>query len=195
MSGQRWPRAAAVAAAREVCAALRPVTTRLMVVGSLRRRCAEVGDVDVLYVPRFEDRQLDMFTTGPMDMSEEVVGGLVLSGVLSKRPRMIGGQPSESFTWGAQNKLAVHRGGVPVDLLKSKDEDWWNAVVFRTGSEQSNIRIAEAAQARGWKWNISGSGFARGGALAGPAESHAVESEREVFDFVGLPYLEPEERK
>jgi len=190
---QRWPRAAALEAAREVCAALRPVTTRLMVVGSLRRRCAEVGDVDVLYVPRFEDRQLDMFTTGPMDVSEEVVGGLLLSGVLSKRPRMIGGQPSESFTWGAQNKLAVHRGGVPVDLLKSKDEDWWNAVVFRTGSEHSNIRITEAAQARGWKWNISGAGFARG-ALAGPPESYAVASERDVYAFVGLPYREPEDR-
>ena len=184
-----------MAAAREVCAALRPVTTRLMVVGAVRRRCAEVGAVDVLYVPRFEDRQLDMFTTEPMDMSEEVVGGLVLSGVLSKRPRMIGGQPSESFTtWGAQNKLAVYRGGVPVDLFKSKDEDWWNAVVFRTGSEQSNLRIAEAAQARGWKWNISGAGFERGEML-GPIEKHGVESEQEVFAFVGLPYLEPEERE
>lgn len=66
---------------------------------------------------------------------------------------------------------------------------WWNYLVCRTGPADSNTRICMAAQNRGWKWNPYGSGFSRGD------EIRAMESEAEVFDFVGLPYEQPEARK
>jgi len=54
------------------------------------------------------------------------------------------------------------------------------------------IRIAKQ---RGCKWNPYGSGFSRGGPLAGEPREHKVESEEDVFTFVGLPYVQPWERK
>lgn len=66
---------------------------------------------------------------------------------------------------------------------------WHNYLVCRTGPADSNTRICMAAQERGWKWNPYGAGFSRDG------EIRAMESEAEVFAFVGLPYAQPEERR
>jgi len=185
----RWPRAEAVAVARHVCRQLAPVCTRLIVAGSLRRRRAEVGDVEILYIPKFQTEQADMFATTQANLVDRVLGGMLASGEFAKRPNCNGG-----FAWGEKNKLALHRSGIPVDLFTASESNWWNYLVCRTGGAESNIRIAQAAIQRGWKWNPYGDGFSRGGALAGPAESHTVHSEREVFEFVGLPYLEPWQR-
>ena len=187
---KRWPRAAALDVARELCAALKPNCLRLIVAGSLRRMKAAVGDVEILYIPRFEDRQFDMFTVAPVNLAEETISAWLGSGVLSKRASKTG-----SFAWGAKNKLAVHRGGIPVDLFAATEDNWWNYLVCRTGPADSNTRICMAAQERGWKWNPYGAGFSRGGPLAGEPDHYAVTSEEDVFRFVGLPYAQPGDRK
>jgi DNA polymerase/3'-5' exonuclease PolX len=79
-----------------------------------------------------------------------------------------------------------------VDLFTATRENFFNYLVCRTGGEESNIRVASAAIARGWKWNPYGNGFSRVVGLG--SEHHDVTSEREVFEFVGLPYLEPWKR-
>lgn len=151
----RYPRAAALDVARELVAALRPVTLRLVVAGSLRRMKAEVGDVEILFVPRVEPRKLDLFHVGPVDLAEEMLEGLVRSGVLSKRLSSAG-----TTSWGAKNRLAVHvASGIPVDLFTATEGNWWNYLVCRTGPAELNKRIASAAIARGWKWNPYGAGF------------------------------------
>lgn len=187
---KRWPRAQALDVARELCAALKPVCERLIVAGSLRRMKEDVGDVEILFVPRFEQRMVDMFESGQFNLAEEVIQRLLDGGVLAKRPSATGG-----FAWGEKNKLALHRGGMPVDLFTATTGNWWNYLVCRTGPADSNTRIAMAAQAKGWKWNPYGVGFSRGGALAGDHETHVVTSEEDVFTFVGLPFLEPKDRK
>ena len=57
MSGkQKFPRAAALAVAKELCDALKPLAEKLIVAGSLRRRKQEVGDVEIVFVPKIEMR-------------------------------------------------------------------------------------------------------------------------------------------
>lgn len=176
--------------AKELCDALKPVTERLVVAGSLRRRKAEVGDVEILFVPKVERRRVGLFAE---DVSEvclvgECLGALLAAGVLAKRLNANG-----SEMWGAKNKLAVHvASGVPVDFFAATEESWFNYLVCRTGPGESNIAICQSAIERGWKWNPYGSGFSRTVGLG--VETHAVASEREVFEFVGLPYREPWDR-
>jgi DNA polymerase beta thumb len=43
--------------------------------------------------------------------------------------------------------------------------------------------------ALGWSWHAYGNGFTRG------RETKRVTSEREVFEHLGLPYLEPQHRR
>ena len=186
---KRWPRAEAISVARDICAALLPVAERLIVAGSLRRRKPDVGDVEILYVPRFETEQADMFSTREANLVNRALDQLLWAGTIQKRPNVNG-----AFSWGDKNKLAIHASGIPVDFFEATNLNWFNYLVCRTGGSENNIRIAAAAQARGWKWNPYANGFSRGGPLAGESNFHAVGSEREVFEFVGLPYLEPWER-
>lgn len=182
---QRFDRAIALTVARELCQALEPVTSRLIVAGSLRRRKATVGDVEILYIPRTERRPVDLIHSEDFDLARERIDSLLSNGVLEMRPNVAGGT-----SWGGKNKLALHVAtGVPVDLFTASEQNWWNYLVCRTGPKESNMAIAKAAEAKGWKWNPYGAGFS--GSMGA---KHAVTSEAGVFEFVGLPYREPWER-
>lgn len=181
---KRWPRAQAIAVAKEMCDALKPFTNRLIVAGSLRRLKPDVGDVEIVYIPKFEARKADMFITEQVNLVDEALIRLLAAGVIYKRP-----SKTNCYSWGDLNKLALHTAsGIPVDFFATADLCWWNYLVCRTGPGTSNIAIASAAKAMGWRWNPYGPGFSRGD------EVLAVGSEQEVFTFVNLPYKKPEDR-
>lgn len=182
----RWPRAAALDVARELCKRLKPVCERLVVAGSLRRKKSEVGDVEIIYIPRMEERQADLISTEMVSLADEEIDRMLADGTLAKRPSATGGT-----AWGAKNKLALHRSGMPVDLFRTNELSWWNYLVCRTGPAESNAAICMAAQSRGYKWNPYNVGFTR----ISDGATFAVESEEQVFAFVGLPYLAPEDRR
>jgi DNA polymerase/3'-5' exonuclease PolX len=188
-TGPRFPRAAALAAAKEIASALQPFCAKLIVAGSLRRRKQDVGDIEVVFIPKFvtvPDPNDLLRNPVTCDAAEIQVNTWVAEGKLTKRPKKDG-----SLTWGAQIKLAVHvSSGIPVDLFAGNPANWWCLLVCRTGSAESNLKICNAAIAKGWKWNPYGAGFSdRYGRLV-----HRAASERDVFEAVGLPYKEPWER-
>lgn len=192
MSKRKWPHAEATEVAEKIVAALEPACESIIIAGSLRRRKPLVGDVEIVFVPKiFAGRATDLFAAPSNESCADVIlGDMLKTGLLAKRQNVKGSQ-----MWGPQNKLAVHvPTGIPVDLFVTNAESWWNYLVCRTGGAESNIAIAAAAKRRGWKWNPYGSGFSRGGPLAGEEEIHLVTSERDVFEFAGLRYLEPEQR-
>ena len=182
----KWPRAAAIEVARELCAILEPVTERLIVAGSLRRRKAEVGDVEILFVPKVEKQKVDLLRVAFVSLADMAIDRMLRDGTLAKRQSKIG-----TVAWGDKNKLAVHRSGVPVDLFVADAACWYNYLVCRTGPADSNTRIATRAQMKGYKWNPYGRGFTH----LGTGTVVPMESEEAVFEFVGLPYLPPHERQ
>jgi DNA polymerase (family 10) len=148
---------------------------RIGIAGSIRRRKPEVGDIELLCIPRFENG---------VDMLDKELGNMRFLGILAPRPNKRG-----SFTYGPENKLMLHvPTGIGVDIFSTTEECWPVALVVRTGGKQTNIRISMAAQARGYKFHAYGSGFST------PQEEIVCRSEREVFEAVGLPYREPWER-
>lgn len=183
----RYPRDAALDVARELCRALKPATERLIVAGSLRRRADSVGDVEILYIPRTEQRQIDLVTRGPVSLADDVLDALLSDGTLARRLNKNG-----SATWGAVNKLATHtRSGIPVDFFCTTEAAWWNYLVCRTGPATSNTRIAIEARMLGYRWNPYGTGFTN---LTDGQHTPAMTSEEDVFRFVHLPYCEPWDR-
>jgi DNA polymerase/3'-5' exonuclease PolX len=181
----RFPRLDALGVAMELYNALFIVTKRCAVAGSLRRLKSEVGDVEMLYIPRKVTEPDGFFFAKPVDLAEKQLDGLTRIGVLEQR------RNGKGFTtWGPKIKLAIHtRTGIPVDFFAATHTNWWNYLVCRTGSAANNIKICQATQAKGWKWHPYESGFTneRG-------ETVPVSSERDIFDLVGLPYREPSER-
>lgn len=187
--------AAKLGVARELCAVLKPCCAKIMVAGSLRRRKSEVGDVEILYLPNIVKAKDpgDFFGKEiAVNAVDRALEQLLAAGALERRRKVTG-----SITWGPENKLARHvASGIPVDLFTATHDNWWNLVVGRTGPLESNIRIATAAQERGWKWEPYSAGFTRpsiekGG---GYVDVKVCRSEREVFEFVELEYLPPHQR-
>lgn len=185
----KYPRAAALAVARELCDALKPVTTRLMVAGSLRRRKSEVGDVEILYLGRsalLPDPNDLLGHQIETNLADALINGWVDAGRISKRPNKNG-----VIAWGGQNKLAVHvASGIPVDFFQTTPDGWWSLVVCRTGSAANNVRICNAAIARGLRWNpYHGFEDRKSGAML-----HVARCEQDVFTRVGLAHVEPWKR-
>lgn len=188
---QKFSRADALAVVRALLPFLQPHCQRLIVAGSLRRRKSEVGDIELLFIPKItlapdpSDLFVKLVEINEMDQAIE---RLITAGILVKRQKANGTE-----TWGNQNKLAIHQAsGIPIDFFATSQECWFNYLVCRTGGAVNNTTIAATAKALGWQWNPYGTGFSRSSGLG--RKIHSVHSEREVFEFVGLPYLEPWER-
>lgn len=184
---RRWRREVALAAADGVATLMRNACERMMVAGSVRRGKPMVGDVEIVYIPRYDSavRPGEMFPESRVNLAELAIDELVRIGILEKRLNVNG-----SPTFGERNKLMRHVStGIPVDLFATTEDAWWNYIVCRTGGAETNVRICNAAIVKGWNWAPYGAGFKT------PEGVRAVKCERDVFDLVGLPYLEPEDRR
>lgn len=181
---QRWPRATAILLADEIKSELEPFCERIEIAGSLRREKLDVGDIEILYVPKFEDRQADMFTTEPYDIANEKISEWLNNGTISKRPGVDG-----RFTWGLKNKLAIHRDGIPIDFFATTIPCWWVSLVIRTGGKESNLKLTNGAIAKGMHLNAYGEGVTLQNKTVIPATS-----EHHVFDLCGVTYSEPKYR-
>lgn len=171
----------------QLLAVLAPHCDRITFAGSLRRQKPKVGDLEILYIPKFvEHKSHDLFDTDMVNQVDLALDSILRQGILSKRPNVNG-----TFAWGEKNKLALHNATVlPVDLFSTNAESWHNYLVCRTGPAELNTLIATRARARGWKWNPYASGFS---SLHGLGHK-TVTCEADVFSFVGLPNLQPHER-
>jgi DNA polymerase/3'-5' exonuclease PolX len=183
---QRWAAAIARKVGEELVAELTPRCQQVRIAGSLRRGKPDVGDIEILYVPRSGQvhKPGELFAQ-PGSLADELTDRWVDAGVLIKRPNSNG-----STTWGGLNKLAIHAAShMPVDLFATTTERWFVSLVVRTGSAETNIRLAGNALRRGWKLHAYGA-IER----ADTGEQFFPTSEREVFELCGVQYLEPSAR-
>lgn len=183
---KRFPRAAAIQVAREMVDALKPHCHRIIVAGSLRRQKSEVGDVEILYIPKTVKTKVDLLMSAVISVADLEIDRMEKDGILSKRLSVLG-TPS----WGKSNKLALHRQSrIPVDFFASTEATWYNYLVCRTGPLDLNIRIAAEAKRRGYQWHPYGAGFAH----LQSGNIIPVHSEEDVFEFVGFPFMPPSDR-
>ena len=156
------------------------------IVGSVRRGNAEVGDVEILYIPRYAE-QVPAGGMFPemVNLADLVFEKMLRSGLLSKRISKAGNE-----MWGDKNKLALYNQSLAVDLFSCTEKTWVCNLLCRTGGKETNKNIAIAARKKGLKWLSTGEGFedSDGKLFFMP------QSERNIFDLVGIDYLEPEER-
>lgn len=182
----RWPRLQARELAEEILARLKPATERIEIAGSLRRQLPTVGDIEIVFIPKLEDRPFDLISTEPVDVTEEAINLMVERDYLRKRPSIIG-----SYAWGPMNKLALHAAtGIPVDLFATTPLHWVNTLFLRTGGKETIQQIAMAANRKGWSFEAYGAGFRK----LDNTDAFVPQSERDIYQFLGLPYQEPEQR-
>lgn len=183
---RRYPWAVAMQIAEEIVYSLGPGCERIEIAGSLRRKKPDVGDIEILYIPTTQEEPDGLFGSRVTSLADGRIEGLIRALILEKRHNAKG---AEMF--GEKNKLLRHvASGIPVDLFAATADNWWNYLVCRTGPAELNQRIAGEAKRIGWKWHPYGSGF-----TTQDGSEFRVDQERDVFEFVGLPYAEPGQRR
>jgi DNA polymerase (family X) len=86
---------------------------------------------------------------------------------------------------GDTKSSVVTRSGLQVDLRVIRKEAWGAAMIYFTGSRPHNVRIREMAVRKGLKLSEYGLFEVETDALI------AAETETEVYERLGLPYIEP----
>ena len=147
---------------------------RIIPAGSYRRRKETIGDLDLLAETDQPDEVVAAFCTLP---SVEAV----LGRGLHKATVRIGGR------------------GPQVDLMVMRPGQGGTYLIHFTGSKEHNVRLRAMARDRGW--SLSEYGFARideAGEIISAAdggELRVFPTESEAYDFLGLPFIEPELRE
>ena len=132
---------------------------RIEVAGTVRRKKPWVNDIDFVLVP-----------SDPWNLHHEVKG---MGQVRMSGPKL----------------MRVMAGSVQIDLYFASEETWATLLLIRTGSAESNIRLATLAKKKGWHLAANGDGL-----FNEKGERVAGDSEESIYEALGLLYREPWER-
>jgi len=135
---------------------------RVEIAGSIRRMKETVGDIDVLVTTNQPLDVMDFFTG--MDMVDDVV----VKGT-------------------TKSTVRLKETGIDVDIRTFEDESFGSALMYFTGSKETNVELRRIAISMGYKLSEYGI-FDSDKLVAGTTE-------KEVFNSLGMDYIEPELRE
>jgi len=139
-------REVAEALAKQVGALLAPACAEVAIVGSIRRRRAEVKDIELLCRPH-APRPVFGEVRSAVNPLEALVARLVHTGQLGKHP-----DPSKRKDGPKYKTLWLpESGGIAVDLFIAdpSGDNWGNLLAIRTGDyEFSQLLVTPAAERR-----------------------------------------------
>lgn len=151
--------------AERIKAQLAPHCERIEIAGSIRRRKSDVGDIEMVVIPKPYD--VGLFASG-------------IAPIVSAWPKVRGELPCK-YT---QRTLP---DGIALDLFFATAENWGLIFAIRTGSADYSHRVLACGWVRNGYKSADGM-LTRGGVAL------AVPEERDLFRLAGVPWVEPEAR-
>lgn len=147
---------------------------RFSFLGSFRRQLESSGDIDILL-------------SAPTNCLRPVIQAFHDTGYLDH---------SEAFAYGKHKfmgvcKLPDHDTWRRLDVLYSPPSEFPFALLYFTGSKEFNTQMRAYALTKGYSLNEKGLTSTTPG--AGPV-AHSIDDERQIFEFLGLPYVSPPDR-
>lgn len=197
----RVPLAHAEELAHEVVGLLSASCERIAIAGSIRRRRPDVGDIEIVCVPRIETqtRVVDLFgteETEELDLLNARCVGLLPDGTLDNRLDKNG-----RVAFGAKYKRLLYQG-FPLDVFSTTPDQWGVIFLLRTGPAEFNQQLVLKRSQGGW---LTRGYFFKDGRLwklPAPYDAELAEfarpvptfEEEDVFAALGYAYVPPEER-
>jgi len=158
------------ALAVSIKAKLSPYCSRCEIAGSIRRRCQEVGDVEIVCVPLKEK-------DGLFDDIMVVNRGFIQAVNQWEKVR---GNPEGSYT---QRII----DGEKLDIFIANENNWGLIYAVRTGSRDfSHYKLASRWKKLGYE--------SKHGVLWKDDEPTYVREEKDLFKLLGRDWVEPEDR-
>lgn len=166
MKKESWSLQQAQEIAESVVADLIEHCHRIEIAGSIRRKRKQVGDIEIVCIPKEYD--VGLFESG-------------IATVINKWKKVKGELPCK-YT------QRIHPSGVKVDIFFAQKENWGLIYAIRTGSaEYSHKVLATGWSRRGYK-SIDGMLHKNGRPVAVP-------DEETLFRIAGVDYIAPEQRE
>jgi len=171
--GERFPLAKAYPFANSIKKALieKNVVENIEVAGSIRRFKEDIGDIDILVTAKNPQKAIEAFCSLPQVKSVEVKG--------------------------KTKATVITTLGMRMDLLVIKDSEFGSALYYFTGSKDHNVRVRSLANKKGYSINEYGIYKLLGGKLGARKVGSRIggKSEEEIFEILGMDYIEPELRE
>lgn len=168
----------ASAIAERIRAGLAPHCDRCEIAGSIRRRKREVGDIEIVTIPKTVICP-DLFSTadfGETRRSKDWIRAAYLIGDVIK------GHPVD----GKYIQFLTDEG-IMVDLFLATPANWGLIFAVRTGSADYSHRVLACGWVRNGYHGVDGMLMSDGVAVP-------VREERDLFRMAGVPWVEPEAR-
>lgn len=148
---------------------------KLYLVGSYRRGKKSSKDIDILLVrKKINNHNNDNILSKFIDKLKQM--NIILDYFINGQTRFSGILQIPGI-----NKIPRQ-----IDILLVPEEDLWPAMLHSTGSNNFNRRIRLIAKMKGMK--LSEKGLFKG------KRKMNISSEKEIFDILDIPYLEPKDR-
>lgn len=183
--------------ALEVYYQLKPHCERIKIAGSIRRKRPVVGDIEIVCQPSVtyvQAGQVGLFSDAPTvpQVSETFIG-------IVNQWHKIKGEPFGRYTqrW--------HPNEIKLDIFMPAPHDFFRILAMRTGSADFSHKVlASSWTQKGWVGTRDGlrrqdecdfKGNKWVCLKSNPKLPPVWESEKHFFEWLGLPYLLPEERE
>lgn len=144
---------------------LKPYCDKIQVAGSIRRKKPFVRDIDLIAIPSNQ---------GQFYQKLQSLGKVKLGG---------------------QKLIRVDLPeGISADVYIASPATWYTLLLIRTGSKEHNVKLCSRAKRMGMKLHADGSGLF---ALDdfGAERRIAGDSEKSIFEAMGMGYIPPERRE
>lgn len=192
-AGIRVPLVDAWLTAQLLLAALAPGCERIEIAGSIRRRRPDVGDIELVAIPRLriEPAPGSLFDgpgTVEIDELAERIDALRGHGILVAAED----HPARGQRYA---KLRHVASGLQVDLFSVRPPAQWGVIfLIRTGPAAYSQWLVTEARRRGF--HVTGGALHRGGMGCNTEPCDVVETpeEQDVFAALGMGYVRPEHR-
>jgi DNA polymerase/3'-5' exonuclease PolX len=157
---------------------LRPHCERCEIAGSVRRGKPEVGDIEIVCIPRTEPRDgcFSFADFGETCRSQDFIRAAYQIGDIVK------GHPID----GKYIQFA-HPAGIQVDLFTAHRDNWGLIYAIRTGSADFSQRVLA------WGWCRAGY-HSVAGMLVRDDAKFPVREEADLFALIGIPWVAPGDR-
>lgn len=165
MKRTKFPYDEALKIAQATLEQLRPHCIRAEIAGSIRRKKSEVGDIEIVAIPK--PYELGLFESG-------------IASVVNKWQIVRGKLPCK-YT------QRILPEGIALDLFLAEESNWGNIFAMRTGSADYSHKILATQWVKlGFK---SVDGY-----LWKEDERCELPEEKDLFRLLGIPYIAPEFR-
>lgn len=154
-----------------------PRGTTFEIVGSYRRGASMSGDIDIIITNA--DNNLLSFET--------IINALIKRNIIT---HVLSRGRSKSLTLARLQGKPSRR----IDLLYSPPEEYAFAILYFTGSKAFNTMQRQKAVELGYTLNEHGLHYFHNGVKGKKVEGRFIQ-EKDIFDFLGMEYKEPRERK